>query len=488
MTMLTILRHSVTILCLGLSGFGLASSNLDLPDLGDSGMAVMSPSQEKRTGAAVVRNLRRAGLIIDDPLLTDYLNQLGYRLLSHHEHNQQTRFEFFLVNDPTINAFALPGGFIGVHYGLFRETESESELASVIAHEIAHVTQRHYARAFNSGSNTELPMLAAIIAAIVIGNQSGNGELGQAVLATAAASQIQSQINFTRQNEYEADRVGIGILSRAGYDPEKMADFFDKLDRASRIQGYNLPEFLRTHPVNENRIADARNRARVLPKPTHSDSLAYHLMRQRIHALASDDKLRSEKQYQEDIAKLAGDARIAARYGYALNLMRQEKFSAAQSEIDALIAAYPHRIAFLLAKAEIEYRSGQTQKALTTYQEALKLYPDNASIIYDYAEVLLKTRHYRQAEQLLSAFLKKPARNPVFYKFQAETQSALNRPAQSHEAMAEYYYQIGQFHQAIDQIKLALKSTKSDFYTTSRLEARLVHIQEEIPRDTEYSQ
>ncbi len=474
-------RLSALFILFGFAVPGLANTNLDLPDLGDAGLASMNPAQEYRTGATVVRNLRRAGLIIDDPLLTDYLNQLGYKLISHHDHNQQSQFQFFLVNDGSINAFALPGGFIGIHYGLFRETESESELASVIAHEIAHVTQRHYARAFNANSASELPVLAALIAAIVLGSQGS--DLGQAALASVAASQAQSQINFTRQNEYEADRIGIGILSRAGYEPEKMADFFDKLERESRLHGINVPEFLRTHPVNENRIADARNRARLVQKSTPPDSLSYHLMRQRIVALASKDKKFSEQQYRDDLSRLKGNALIAARYGYALNLMRQEKYAAAEQEIADLLKQHPQRIALLLARAEIAYRSGQIENALSTYKHALTLYPDNASIIYDYAEVLLRTKQFVKAEQLLGEFLKKPPRNPMFYKFLAQTKAALNQPAQSHEALAEYYYQIGQFHQAIDQLNLALKSSSADFYTTSRLEARLTHIKEEIPRE-----
>ena len=470
----------ICLLCAA-TGFVSATPNLDLPDLGDSGLATMTPAQEQRTGSTVVRNLRRAGLIIDDPLLTDYLNQLGYTLLAHHEKDNQTQFKFFLVNDPGINAFALPGGYIGINYGLIRETESESELASVIAHEIAHVTQRHYARAYGTAGQSELPILAAIIAAIVLGSQGS--QIGQAALASVAAGQAQSQINFTRQNEYEADRIGISILAEAGYDPEKMASFFEKLDKESRLYGVNVPEFLRTHPVNENRIADARGRAHLLPKSKIKDSLNYHLMRQRIVALASRDKQRSEKQFEEELANKTGNELTASRYGYVLNLMRLEKYTKANQEVSVLLKEHPHSIAFLLAKAEIEYSSKNTSAAFDTYKYALKLYPGNPSITYDYISTLLKAKKFQQADLLLNDFLKEPANNPEFYKFLAETKSALKQDAQSHEALAEYYYQQGQFHQAIDQINLALKSNSADFYTTSRLEARLAYIKEEIPRE-----
>jgi len=468
------------LLCM-LPGFVIATPNLDLPDLGDGGLTTMTPAQEQRTGSTVVRNLRRAGLIVDDPLLTEYLNQMGYSLLAHHDKDNLTHFQFFLVNDPGINAFALPGGYIGVNYGLFRETESESELASVVAHEIAHVTQRHYARAYGSASKSELPVMAAIIAAIVLGSQGS--QLGSAALASLAAGQAQSQINFTRQNEYEADRIGISILAEAGYDPEQMASFFEKLDKESRLYGVNIPEFLRTHPVNENRIADARGRARLLPKSKITDSLNFHLMRQRIVALASPDKLRSEKQFQEDLKTKTGNELTATRYGYVLSLMRLEKYAKANQEVAILLKEYPHGIAFLLAKAEIEYSLEQTNASLDTYKYALKLYPDNTPITYDYAGTLLKAKKYQQADLLLNDYLKEPASNPEFYKYLAETKSALKQDAQSHEALSEYYYQMGQFYQAIDQINLALKSKSADFYTSSRLEARLAYIKEEIPKD-----
>ncbi len=184
------MKSLIKIVVLSLTLFSLNSPSIgqtdNLPDLGTVGGAAVTPADEYRTGATVVRNLRHAGLIVDDPLLTDYLNQLGYQLLAHHNYESANQFTFFLVNDRSINAFALPGGFIGINYGLFSKTESESELASVFAHEIAHVTQRHYARAYDVGSQSNLPVLAAIIAAIVLGSQGS--EIGEAALATAAAA------------------------------------------------------------------------------------------------------------------------------------------------------------------------------------------------------------------------------------------------------------------------------------------------------------
>jgi len=440
----------------------------------------LTASEERRTGEAVMHNLRRAGLIVDDPLLTEYLNQLGYKLVSQHDGNTNNRFTFFLVNDKSINAFALPGGFIGINYGLIMASTSESELASVFAHEIAHVTQRHYARAYDVGPQSNLPVLAAIIAAIILGDQGA--ELGQAAISAAAAASVQNQINFTRHNEEEADRIGIQLLANAGFNPEKMADFFDKLEKESRLYGVNIPEFLRTHPVNSARISDARNRARQLPKPKIEHSDIYDLMRNRVLALGSDNSKSSEQLFRQKLTTENKFQRKGLRYGYVLSLIENKKYAAAQSELDKLLKTDPHRIAYMLAAAEIAHRSGKIKKAYEIYERALKLYPENTAISYDYAELLLRDEKYTQAKNLLESFVKKTPENPKFYQFLANSRMNTGDTAGSHEAMAEYYYQIGQIHQAIDQINIALKDKKLDFYTTSRLEARLAHIKEEAPQ------
>ena len=464
-----------------LNSYGIGQS-VDLPDLGTKGGAAITPADEHRTGATVLRNLRRAGLIVDDPLLTDYLNQLGYKLLSHHKYEPTNQFYFFLVNDNSLNAFALPGGFIGINYGLFSQTESESELASVFAHEIAHVTQRHYARAYDIGSQSSLSVIAAIIAAIILGSQGSN--VGEAALATAAATTAQKQINFTRHNEQEADRIGIQILSDAGLNPEKMASFFDKIERESRLYGVNIPEFLRTHPVSAARIADARDRARHLPKKKVEESLAYQIMRQRIIALSNHDKESSVEAYQQALKTETGIKFTATQYGYVLSLTRVEQYKKANQIIDNLLKQYPHRIAFLLAKAEIQAKQKKIDDAIKTYRGALTTYPGNESILQDYLDLLIKQKKYKVAKTELTSLLKSQPKNPIFYKYMAKTKAALNQTAESHEALAEFYYQQGQFHQAIDQINIALKSVKNDFYTTSRLEAKLHLIKEETPPST----
>ncbi len=471
----------ILILCLACTT-SLRAKELALPDIGDSGAALMTPAQERRVGEAVMHNLRRAGMIVDDPILTAYLNQLGYRLLAQRDNPDQTTFTFFLVNDKSINAFALPGGFIGVNYGLVMASDSEDELASVLAHEIAHVTQRHYARAYDMGKHSELPVLAAIIAAIVLGSQ-GNADIGQAAIATAAGASAQHQINFTRHNEEEADRIGIQLLAKAGFDPEMMAEFFEKLDKQSRLYGSNVPAFLLDHPVNSERITDARNRAQQLPRPKPHDELMYLLMRDRIIAQSGSDNQAVEKRFQEELKQAQGEQEIALRYGYALTLIRMEKYQQALNEIDILLKHDPQRIVFLLAKADINSSAGHMPQAIKTYEHALQLYPANPALTYNYANALIREHQYKKAENVLTSFLKTPTDNPDFYKLLARATTKTGKPANAHEALAEYYYQIGQLHQAIDQINLALKIKNLDFYTTSRLEAQLARIKEEVPKE-----
>jgi len=456
----------------------LVWADATLPDIGQSAATVLTPAEERRTGETVVRNIRRAGGIVDDPLLTEYINNLGYRLLANTENPDHHPFEFFIVDDKEINAFALPGGFIGINYGLIMKTEAENELASVLAHEIVHVTQRHYARAYENAGNTQIPVLAAIIAAIILGSK-GN-ELGQAVLTSAAAGSIQSSINFTRHNEEEADRIGIQMLAKSDMDANGMASFFDKLDRETRLQGAQLPEFLRTHPVNTQRISDAQSRAAQFSKVKPTNNLQYALMKQRLIVMTSDN-LTETQQHFEQLLTTKGEAAIPAeRYGYALTLLRLEKYSQSGAEIKKLLQQDPHRIAYLLARADVLVKSGQIQEALRSYDAALKIYPNNTAITYDYVATLLQQQRAAKAKTVLAQYLKSPPVNPMFFQFRARAEAATHNQVGSHEAMAEYYYAMGQLHPAADQLEIALKLPGLDFYSLSRLEARLAQIKSEI--------
>jgi len=431
-------------------------------------------------GEAVIRNIRRAGGLIEDLLLTGYLNDLGYRLVAAND-EPGARFQFFLINDPAINAFALPGGFIGVHYGLLRAARSESELAAVLAHEIAHVTQRHHARAA-TGRSGNIPVVAAVLAAMILGASTDGsaGDLAQAALASAAARNAQSQLDAIRGNEAEADRVGIALLAHAGFEPLAMADFFDQLARQTRLYGPQAPEFLRTHPVTENRIADARARARGLPRRPPRPESAFHHMRARLRVLTAEDKRTVRDAFRANLAQGRYADRAAERYGYALALLETGDAAAAAAQLAPLLRQDPDRIAYQALQGRLARTRGRMQEALALYREALAVTPDNAVLTYGYAEALLAAGRPEQAAALLTAYLRRPGRAPAFYRLLARVETRRGRTTEAHEAMAEYYYQTGLTHQALDQLQVARREGTLDFYQASRIEARIRAWREEL--------
>lgn len=450
------------------------ADNINLPDIGDNAGNI-SPAEEYRTGEAVIRNIRRAGGILDDPLIQGYLNELGYRLVAPSE--TQQLFHFFLIKDISINAFALPGGFIGINAGLILATKSESELAGVMAHEIAHVTQRHHARQYEQGGNS-IPIIAALIAAMVLG--SNNNDIGQAALATVAADSAQQQINFTRANEKEADRIGIKLLINAEFNPHGMATFFDTMDKESRFFGDNVPEFLRSHPVNPARIADARHRASQYPNLLTANSTSYQLLRTRLQVLASNDEEALLKSFSSMLKTGNYQNKEATRYGYALALLANKKYKQALSQTRILLKKTPDLIAYNILKAQIETSAKKYPAAIKTFQKLLAIYPGNNTISLYYVQTLLKANKIKLAHKILQAQISSSTKIPELYRLLAETQAKLNKPANSHQSLAEHYYLLGQTHDAIKQLEIGLKTPKIDFYLTSRLEARLNEFKNEL--------
>lgn len=471
---MTIFYSRLLLLLISLFSVVCSANTIDLPDIGDSAGNI-SPLEEYRVGEAIIRNIRRAGGVLDDPLIQDYLNELGFRLVAPSE--SQQLFHFFLIKDGSINAFALPGGFIGINAGLILATKSESELAGVMAHEIAHVTQRHHARRFEEDSNS-IPIIAALIAAIVLGSQ--DNEIGQAALASAAAGSAQQQINFTRANEKEADRIGINLLIKAEFNPHGMADFFDTMDKQSRLYGINIPEFLRSHPVNPARIADAKHRAKNHINSHTTNSNNYHLLRARLNVLSKVDKTALLKDYSSRLRLGNYQNKEATRYGYALALQANKKYTKALQQTRILIQTNPEVISYQILKAQIQTSAKNYSSAIKTFKKLLRFYPKNKIINIFYAETLLKANKVKQAYNILQTQVSSSTKTPKLYRLLAETQAKLNKFASSHQSLAEYYYLLGQTHDAIKQLEIGLKTPKIDFYVVNRLEARLKEFKNEL--------
>ncbi|MDX1444038.1 MAG: M48 family metallopeptidase, partial [Gammaproteobacteria bacterium] len=269
------------------------ADDYELPDLGGAGLASLSSSREAAIGRQIIMQLRDAGMIEDDPELQQYINDIGSRLTASTNTRGQ-EFNFYVIRDDAVNAFALPGGHIGVNTGLIRRTRNESELASVMAHEIAHVTQRHIARRLEENQNAGLTTLATLLGAIAIAAAGGPPDAVGGTLMLGQGLAIQEQINFTRAQEYEADRLGLDILASADYDPAGMISFFETMQRRQRLQGFNLPEYFSTHPLGTSRVVEATQRARDIKVPAPWETRLYPLVKARLDVMARDIALEPE--------------------------------------------------------------------------------------------------------------------------------------------------------------------------------------------------
>ena len=457
---------------------GGSGAQVRLPDFGDASEQVLSPAKERALGEAFMREIRSRLTIVDDPWIEQYVQSLGYRLVATSEH-RHLGFTFFVVDDESMNAFAAPGGFVGVNSGLILETRTESELASVLAHEIAHVTQRHIARAIADAGRMNIPAMAAIAAAILVGSR--NSDIGQATAATLIGSTAQRRINFTRRNEMEADRVGIGMLAGAGFDPRDMARFFEKLQNVSRYS-QRPPEFLSTHPVTTDRIAEARDRAERLPNRRHESSEAYHLVRARLRVGISRDPQGVLDQLVDERATgpAAGGAAAAANaYGQALAMIRLGREDDARAGLERLVESHPDNPVFRAELAGSALRTGDSSRALALYSEGLDLHPDDRLLLRGYAAALNGAGRPHDTLKLIDEHGRIHALDAEMYRLRAEAYEMLGRLADSRIDLAEHYYLSGRLDSAIHQLRLADQARDRDFYRTARIEARIEELEAE---------
>ncbi|MEY3807245.1 MAG: hypothetical protein RI893_221 [Pseudomonadota bacterium] len=445
-------------------------TKIDLPDLGDSSGTLISPAEEKEFGAAFFRSLHSQITINQDAEIQQYIETIGQRLVANSD-LPGNPFHFFVVLENNINAFAGPGGYIGVNSGLILVTEAESELASVMGHEIAHVTQRHLYRAYEASSRLSIPTVAATLAAVLLGTQSP--ALGQAAVVAIQAGSVQFQINFTRENEAEADRVGMQTLAASQYDPRSMPTFFERLQQSSRYSGQNIPEFLRTHPVTASRISDTRGRAETYPYKQYPDSLGYQLTKAKIRVLTSTDNADTLKYFQLRIDQGTTEQRTVARYGLAMWMLNAQKFVEAENMFQQLSKAYPNQPQYLTGLARTALDGKNYNLALSRYKKLTEQFPENEAIKLEYISSLLKAGNAALAQKNLFLLTPKTQHLPMYSELLAQVYSDLNQPAESHRYLAEYYYATGQTKDAILQIKLAQKSKGLNFQLSSILNERL---------------
>ncbi len=477
----TLLPGLVLAARLGAPSTALAEDVTDqLPEMGTAAQSTLSVEDENRIGRMVMRGLRESGRMVEDPETTEYLQSLGHRLSSlAREGNRE--FNFFLVNDPTINAFALPGGYVGIHSGLLLETRDESELAGVYAHEISHVTQRHIARSIENSSRSNLVSTAATLAAILLSAVAGvPSDATMGVIATAQGLAAQSQINFTRENEYEADRVGIGLLAGAGFDPNSMASFFEEMGRRTQLSSDWVPELLRTHPVTSARIAEAKGRAAQYPPVQPHDSMSYAITRERVRVLTTPTGA-DPREYYASVSSNEPDASVAQVYGKALAQMVAGDPAAALPTFARLVAAHPEVLQFHTALGQAQLATGQTKAALDTLERARVLAPRNIPVTIRYAEALLQAERPKRAHEVLLDLFNNVPPTQEQIRLTAIAANAAGDVSDAYSYMAEYHIMGGDLPLAVNQLELALSVPSITDVQRARYVARLKELREALP-------
>jgi len=445
-----------------------------LPDLGDASAAALSETQERTIGNRIMREVRTDPSVVDDPDVVDYVSALGARLLAVAD-GPRRDLTFFVVKDDSVNAFAMVGGHIGVHTGLILLSQNESELAGVMAHEIAHVLQRHQARMAHGQSRSQWTSLAALALALLAsrGSSSQSGQVTEAAVASAGALSMQSQIDYTREHEREADRVGFTMLERAGYDPRGMASFFERLLRSNRLNEFKgAPSYLRTHPLTTERIAEIQDRLQHSSGKLVADSLEYRLTRAKLRAAAGSpsEAVRHFRIALEDktVVRPRDDV-----YGLALALRRARDFEGAWKTLEPLRASGPRHPAFEVLAAQLLADRGRVDESLAVYRAALRSSPSNRALTYAYLEQLLQSGRPREVLADLDDRLRTVQDDAMLYEMQARAFEASGRRIAQHRAQAEAYYRRGNLAGAVDQLEIAVKVKGSDFYEVSSAESRL---------------
>lgn len=444
---------------------------IDLPDIGDPTGTLMTPRQEAELGAAFFRNLHNQMEVSEDAEIRDYIQSIGSRLTAVSDTPQLT-FTFFVINSPVINAFAGPGGYIGVNSGLLLLTEEESELASVLAHEISHVTQRHLFQTFQAASRMAIPAAIAMLGAALLGAKGG-GQAGTAAMIAAQAANTQYQINFTRDNEAEADRVGMQVLSKSEFDPRSMPTFFERMQQSTRFAGSKLPEFLMSHPVTVSRISDTRDRAEKFAYRQVQDTMGYLIIKAKLRVLTSPSPRNAIEYFRLMTNRGTRLQQDIQAYGLALAQARVGMIEAARNTLQRLVQTYPNQSHFMNGLATVEMEAKNFARAAQIYELAAQRFPGNQAMTLNHVRSLLNINQAQQARKLLHDHLQHHSATPDIYELLAETYNKLGNEAESHRYYAEGYYQLGQTRSAMLQMQLAKRVAGENFYLNSVIDERL---------------
>ncbi len=454
------------------------SSN-QLPELGDASQMVMSARDEERIASQILKQVVVSDEVFEDAEVNDYLQALGERLAASGPDKSQ-KFRFFMVQNKAINAFAMPGGVIGVHTGLFLAANSESELASVLGHEIGHVTQHHLARMMAQQKYDIFKNIAVTALALLV--MRSNPQAGAGAMTASAAAGVQRQLDYTREHEREADRVGLSILDDAGFDVRGMPAFFTTMQRATRFSDGNLPSYLRTHPLTSERIADIGDRVQNRPYKPVNENPAFFLMRAKIRAFQGLP-VQAVEEFQHNIADTRYRSEQAEHYGLAYAYLRAGQPAKALQEWQWLnqhgvVNAYTATL-----RALIDARQNSGNANSNPFAAGLRQYPQHRALALSAAEWLIQNRQWNAAITYVQQQLPLFPNDAKLYDWLAAAYQGLNKQMLRHQALGESYVRRYDLAHAVDQFELASKAKDGDFYLQSKVEARLTMLRAQLAQE-----
>jgi len=453
-----------------------AAQNQNLPQFGDTTSAIISLAEERELGQEFLRSLRAQAPQVRDPLMQSYLEHLIYKLASH-SRLEDRRLDLLIIDDTALNAFAAPGGIIGINLGLFLVGESENEISSILAHELAHLSQRHFARGLEAGRGANLKNLAGLLAGVVLMSTTG-GSAGMAAISAGQGLAVNERLRYSRSREAEADRVGIDTLIDAEMDPRAMAYMFERLERANRFNTTRIPEFLLTHPVTKDRIADSYNQTRGYPAKIWPQNLDFQLMKVRAMARGNETNTDLIKRFEAGAKNSDPVIKTAYQYGQVLALIDAGRVDDAQRLLDPLMAQYEGKIAFTLAAATLNIKAERYAQAEDILQRALSININNYPLTMSYANVLMHTKQADKAVAELGKLTKERPNDINVWYLLAEAYGLANDVIGVHEARAEYFVMVGNLDQAIKQLGYAIPLARDNFSLTARLRERIKTIHE----------
>lgn len=449
-------------------------SKNELPEIGVVASDAISLDKETQVGDILMRQLRGQAPIVNDPLIEEYIQDLGNRLVAQAD-NVKFPFEFFIINSPDINAFAFFGGHIGIHTGLIYHADNESELASVVGHEIAHVTQRHIARSIQAKQKSSPLQIAALFGSILLG--LANPEAGIAAINASGAASAQASINYTRSNEKEADRVGMSILSKAGFDPRASASFFGKLAAKYRVRS-KPPAFLLTHPLPESRIADARSRANSYPQRRVNESLSFHLVKARIQARYYSNATNNIIYFNDQLKRNSYVFREAAEYGLALSFLANEEYLKADVIISKLLRNDPENLFYIDTMTDVALAQKQYDRAIALLSKHVARTPRNRVLALNLANAQIEAENYKEATVILKDYLLVNPNHFLSLQLLADAYGENGQMLEMHQSKAEVYVSVAAYDRAIDELHSAYNFALERKLEKQRIRARIDQLRE----------